>query len=489
MRQARLATVAVATAGTLAVASIAAAGEGAPASVGGRTAASGHTAATGPVVTVKPDARVLTQTKALPTPWNYNLCEQNYGIRCYTPDDLRAAYNLAPLYNNGITGKGTTIVIVDSIGSPTIQNDLSVYDKTFGYPAPPSFKVVTPDGPVPSGNLDWAGETSLDVEYAHTVAPGANIVLVETPTEETEGVTGFPEINQAIQKVVNNPKAYGVTGKIDVISQSFAATEQTFTGYSQLAPYRAAYEDANSHGISVTGSTGDTGATNYQLNGTDYYSYPTAGWPASDPLVTAIGGTQIQKSTTSPTGYQQVVWNDTYDKAANAVFGTGPLATGGGASEFFSLPSYQRTVTGAIAKATGKTGGSLPRAIPDVSMSGACDGAVTFYETYSNPGWHLVCGTSEASPEFAGVIALAAQQAGHPLGLVNPYLYQLEAQHAPGLVDVTSGNNTVSYKNANGTTTTVPGYPAGRGYDLASGVGTVNAGLFVPELAQLANGH
>lgn len=486
MHHARLATLAVTVSSALAVAAMAATGTAAPAAGNGQAAAA-HAA--GPAVTVKPDARVLTQAKALATPWTYDQCEQAYGIRCYTPDQLRAAYNLAPLYKKGVTGKGTTILIVDSIGSPTIQNDLSVYDKTFGYPDPPSFKVVTPDGAVPAGNLDWAGETSLDVEYSHTIAPGANIVLVETPTEETEGITGFPEINEAIQKVVDNPKAYGVTGQIDVISQSFGATEQTFTSYSQLAPYRAAYEDASRHHISVTASTGDTGAANYQLNGTSYYPYPAAGWPATDPLVTAVGGTQIQKSSTSPTGYQQVVWNDTYDKAANAVFGTGPLATGGGASEFFSLPSYQRGVAGAIAKATGKTGAGLPRATPDVSMSGACDGAVTYYESYSNPGWHLVCGTSEASPEFAGVIALTAQQAGHPIGLVNPYLYALAARHAPGIVDVTSGNNTVSYQNADGTTSTVTGYSAGKGYDLASGAGTINAALFVPELAGLADGR
>jgi len=443
----------------------------------------GHATAAKPAITLKPAVKVIAGARALSTPWTYDLCEQNLGIRCYTPDDLRAAYNLAPLYSKGITGKGSTIVIVDSIGSPTIQNDLSVFDQQFGYPDPPSFKIVTPDGPVPAGNLDWAGETTLDVEYSHTIAPGANIVLIETPTEETEGVTGFPEINEAIQKVIDNPRQYGITGKIDVISQSFGATEETFTSYSQLAPYRAAYIDAARHGISVTASTGDTGAANYQLDGTDFFTNPATGWPATDPLVTAVGGTQIQKTST---GYSQVTWNDTFDPAANAVFGTGPLATGGGVSEFFSLPAYQLGVAGTVAKAAGENLRSLKRAIPDVSMSGACNGAVTFYESYSSPGWHLVCGTSEASPEFAGIIALAAQQAGHPLGLVNPYLYALSAFHAPGLVDVTSGNNTVAYQNADGTTTTVTGYSAGRGYDLASGVGTVNAALFVPELATLA---
>ena len=91
-----------------------------------------------------------------------------------------------------------TRVIVDSFGSPTIRNDLKVFDQTFHYPAPPSLNVAWPAGQVPPHDPDdtdmvgWAGETTLDVEYAHTIAPGANILLVETPVSETEGVTGFP---------------------------------------------------------------------------------------------------------------------------------------------------------------------------------------------------------------------------------------------------------------------------------------------------------
>ena len=91
-------------------------------------------------------------------------------------------------------------MIVDSFGSPTIKADLAAFDKQFGYPAPPKFTVIAPAGKIPTFNLDnadmagWAGETTLDVEYAHALAPGANILLVETPVSETEGVTGFPQI-------------------------------------------------------------------------------------------------------------------------------------------------------------------------------------------------------------------------------------------------------------------------------------------------------
>jgi subtilase family serine protease len=421
-------------------------------------------------------------------------CEAALGIACYSPDQVRAAYNVAPLYAKGITGKGSTILIVDSYGSPTIAADLHTFDATFGYPDPPSLKIIQSDGPVPPWDptdgtmVGWGVETTLDVEYAHTLAPGANIVLDETPVAETEGITGFPQIVAAEENVINHPDRYGIRGKIDVISQSFGATEETFTSYAQLASVRGAYVDAARHGITVLASTGDTGATNYEADGATFYTSPVTGWPATDPLVTAVGGTQIRESASGK--FSQVVWNDTYDTNLLEAF-TGsnaptPFAGSGGVSEFFRLPFYQHGVAGTIAKAIGaKDGSSLPRAIPDISMSGACDGAVNLYLTIpgARAGWHLVCGTSEASPEFAGIVALADQVAGHSLGLINPALYALSAEHARGLVDITSGNSTVTFTQGTPpVTTTVNGYAAGRGYDLASGVGTLNAAFFVPEL-------
>ena len=127
------------------------------------------------------------------------------------------------------------------------------------------------------------------------------------------------------------------------------------------------------------------------------------------------------------------------------------------------------------------------RGVPDVAMSASLSGAVLGYESFTGaPGrWGPGGGTSLASPLFAGVVAIADQYAHARLGLINPALYTLERQHAPGLVDVTQGNNTVSF-TANGTTVTVDGFPALRGYDLASGVGTVDAARLVPELARAA---
>ena len=151
MRKAR--TIALTTgASALTAAFVAAMTTSAPAALAART-----TPAAAPVIRVSPDIIQLPQAKTLSTPWTTALCESQLSIACYGPDQIRAAYNVAPLYANGITGKGETIVIVDSFGSPTIQADLSVFDKQFGYPDPPSFKIITPAGPVTTEDPGWAG--------------------------------------------------------------------------------------------------------------------------------------------------------------------------------------------------------------------------------------------------------------------------------------------------------------------------------------------
>jgi subtilase family serine protease len=407
-------------------------------------------------------------------------CEQAYKVACYQPAQIRRAYDLPALYARGVTGAGATIVIVDSYGSPTIGSDLRVFDRTFGLPAPPAFQIIQPAGRVPafdptdSDMVGWAEETTLDVEYAHTIAPGAKILLVETPVSETEGVHGFPQIVAAEEYVLHHYHP-------DVISQSFGATEETFPDKQAVEALRGAYQLADRDHVTVLAASGDSGAADVKMDETTYYLYRVTSWPDSDPLVTGVGGTQLhfnaQGDPTAPT-----VWNDTYAVAANEFVdgnpGPNPLASGGGTSIFFSRPSYQNGVRGIVGDRRG---------VPDISMSAACNGSVDIYSTFGGApsGWTPTCGTSEATPLFAGIVALADQMAGHPLGLINPALYQLSAEHAPGIVDVTSGTNTVSFRQG-GREHTVPGFRAGSGYDLASGVGTVNALYFVPELAHLA---
>ena len=124
------------------------------------------------------------------------------------------------------------------------------------------------------------------------------------------------------------------------------------------------------------------------------------------------------------------------------------------------------------------------RGVPDVALSGSLSGAVIAFESF--PGrreWFPAGGTSGATPEFAGIVAIADQYAHKKLGFINPALYRLEQAHAPGIVDVTNGSNTVSFVQG-GKTITIKGYRARPGYDLVTGAGTIDAARLVPELAR-----
>jgi subtilase family serine protease len=489
MRVARLAAAAVVVglvaAGTASTAAAGAAGAAAPASPAPAPAASSPAA---PALAASALAGVVVRPRAIHAgqahgaaagPPGPAACMQDYRVACYGPAQVRQAYDLGPLYAEGVTGKGVTIVIVDSYGSPTIRGDLAVFDRAYHLPAPPSLRIIRPAGKVPgydpanSDMVGWAGETTLDVEWAHAVAPGANILLAETPVSETEGVHGFPQIIAAEQYVLKHHLG-------DVISQSFGATEPTFPAGRAVPSLRAAYQLADRDHVTVLAASGDSGAAGLGLDQATYYLFPVTSWPDSDPLVTGVGGTQLHFSAkgtpTAPT-----VWNDTYNQAANELTeggaGPNPLASGGGLSMFFARPTYQQSAADVV-------GGK--RGVPDVSMSASCRASVLTYGTYGGApaGWSPTCGTSEATPLFAGIVALADQVAGHSLGLINPALYQLAAEHAPGIVAVTSGNNTVSFTQG-GRQQTVTGFDARPGYDLATGVGTIDAQYFVPELARL----
>lgn len=407
------------------------------------------------------------------TPPTTAQCEVTSGIACYSPTQLQTAYNLGPLYAGGWTGKGKTIAVVDSFGNPNAAADLATFDKAFGLPAPPSIQVIQPAGPVPPFNANdpvmanWAIETNLDVQYAHAMAPGARILLVETPVAETEGVTGFPEIVKAENYVIAHHLA-------DVISQSFGATEQTFPTPQALLNLRSAFTAAAKANVTMLASSGDSGATNATLSGTTDYLHRVVGWPASDPLVTGVGGLQYFLDATGKQTQPPAVWNDT------SLLGS--LASGGGGrSAIFPRPWYQNSVANRVGS---------QRGVPDISLSASVDGGALVYLRKSalipSDGFYIIGGTSEASPELAGIVAIADQAAGHDLGLINPQLYTLNAQHATGIVDITAGTNTVTFSQG-GSNHTVIGFDARVGYDLASGVGGINAAAFVPELVAAAH--
>jgi len=405
-------------------------------------------------------------------PPSTQFCETNFGINCYNATQFENNYGTPALYSQGITGAGQTIVIVDSFGSPTIQHDLKEFDDGNGLPAPPSFNIITPVGTPPpydpnDGTMGgWALETSLDVEMAHAMAPGANILLVETPVAETVGIDGFPQMEQAIKYVVDNHLG-------NVISQSFAAAEQTFAGgAAAIRSLRYAYEDAANNGVTVLGSSGDHGPTSPMANG-DLFENPVVNWPASDPLVTGVGGTMLHLNAAGKAYAPPSVWND------SALFGSA-VAGGGGLSTVFSRPSYQDSVAGVVGNARG---------VPDISASAAVNGGANIYlsfvngpEGVSGPGWYVIGGTSEASPLFAGIVSLADQVAGHGLGLINPALYKMGDAPGSGIVDVKNGNNAVTWVNSHGITHSLAGFAAVQGYDLATGLGTPYAPYFVTQL-------
>ena len=436
-------------------------------------------------------------------------CEKDFGIACYQASQIQAAYNLAPLFAKGDQGQGSTIAIVDAFGSPSIAADLMVFDKEMGLPNPPSFKVITPAGPItttpktctktfhPTGPdtcsdfYGWTDETSLDVEWAHTIAPKANILLVETPMTETEGIYGFPQIVQAENYVINHHLA-------NVITQSFGAAEGTFTSASQIYSLRSAFINAKRHGVTVLSASGDQGSTDdicspangcaNPANVICCSSNPSVDWPSTDPLVTAVGGTQLHLNAKGQRTSPDSVWDD----LSSTVGVKGPVytwgSTGGGLSEVFSRPNFQDGVAGTV-------GGS--RGTPDISMSAAVNGAVDFYDTTdpSVAGWSIVGGTSEASPLFSGIVALADTAAGHSLGDLNPTLYKLaQWGSGSGIVPISSGGNTYIFCKAadlNSSSScasasdlvTVPGATANGSYNNATGWGTVNAAKFVPALA------
>jgi subtilase family serine protease len=386
-------------------------------------------------------------------------CLDRASIRCYAPAQLAHAYDLEPLWQEGWTGAGRTIAIVDSFGSPTIREDLHAFDAAFGYPDP-KLTIVQPAGKPPAfdrgdtDHLGWAGETTLDVEWAHAIAPGADILLVETPVAETEGITGFPEIVKADTYVLDHDLA-------DVLSHSLGATEQTFASKDELRGQRSAFVAAQAKGVTVLAASGDDGPLARDLR---LRRLSTRGveWPASDPLVTAVGGTALALDTEGRREAPDAAWG-----------GAGADgASGGGLSTVFPRPDWQDGVRALVGTARG---------IPDVSMSAAVHGGALVWSSYSGTGaWSVVGGTSEATPLFAGVVAIADQFAGRRLGLLNPALYRLASRgEAAGIVDVTRGTNAVGNR---------PGFPARRGYDLATGLGTVDANRLVRALATAGSG-
>ncbi|MDH2905082.1 MAG: S53 family peptidase [Methanomassiliicoccales archaeon] len=346
----------------------------------------------------------------------------------YTPGQIFHAYNYSATYN----GAGETIAIIDAYGSPSIQNDVKVFDTQFNLPAI-KLTVLTPFGKV-GRNSGWALETSLDVEWSHAMAPSASILLIEAPSASTTYL-----ITDSINYIVNHTNA-------NVVSMSWGAAESGLTA-SELSQYSATFAYAASHGVILVAASGDSGAN-------DGTTSPTVNYPASDPSVVGAGGTTLLLTgitATSATYSSEYAWN----------------SSGGGISNYFPEPSYQ---SAAHINASG-------RAVPDVSYDANPNTGFWIYDSTSYEGlkgWIQVGGTSASSPQWAAIFTEVQQYKSSKTFngtnvLSSLYtVYSISAEYASAFHDITVGYNGA--------------YSAGAGYDEVTGIGSPNVGALIEYL-------
>jgi len=348
-----------------------------------------------------------------------------------TPAEIRNAYGFDQVSFGSITGDGTgqTIALIDGYDDPNALGDLEAFDAQFGLPDPPSFQRVAQDGstnypptdPAGPGTSSWELEESLDIEWAHAIAPGANILLVEANGSSTTSSVNLTDLITAATWAANQP---GVVA----VSMSFGSGESP----SDLSEDSSFTTPAGHAGVTFLAATGDEG--------------PPGGYPADSPNVVAVGGTTL-----------------TLDANGNYLSESAWSGSGGGVSTFEAQPTYQYGMVASYS--------TTKRTIPDVSMDADPNSGVAVYDSYDFPTspWIQIGGTSLATPIWAGLIAIA-DQGRAILSLPSldgatqtlPMLYQLPASD---FHDITTG------------TTTNGGHPAKTnsaavGYDLTTGRGT-----------------
>jgi subtilase family serine protease len=414
---------------------------------------------------------------AVPPNFTCQIVGLSPGATCYDPFQVRHAYNIDTLISAGFDGRGKTIVIVDAFQSPHIVAELNHYNTFYalpslnglGGPANPSlgtFTQVAPDGltPFDQNNGDqqgWAEEISLDVEWAHAIAPGANIVLVLSKSDQDSDILSATR--------------YAVDHRLgDIISQSFGENESCVDP-AILAQQHQVFAEATMKNMTIFASSGDNGAAQPSCDGSTLVKAVSS--PAVDPLVTAVGGTELHAArycvtitglvtcnpaaNPTPGTYEgEIAWNET---------DIGIGATGGGFSVLFANPPFQ---DGAI------HGGNKQRGVPDVSYDAAVlHGVLTWLDIPGvTPGsFFLFGGTSAGSPQWAAITAIADQKAGYSLGYLNTALYQIGqsgGKSRVSLFDVTSGNNSLIDGSTGVDVTVLQGFNAAPGWDPTTGLGS-----------------
>jgi subtilase family serine protease len=380
---------------------------------------------------------------------------------CYDPYQMRHAYQTDLLINAGYDGSGQTIVIVDAFQSPHLAAELAAFDSFYGLPAI-SLTQIAPDGLTPfvigdPNMTGWAEEISLDVEWAHAIAPGAHIVLVLAKSNSDA------DIVSALKYAVDHNLG-------DVISMSFGENESCVDP-DILSAYHSVFAAATQKNITLLASSGDDGAAQMTCDGTSWVK--AASSPASDPLVAGVGGTELHAArycltslgcdpSANPlpgTWQGEIAWNE--------LLGGTSASTGGGFSVLFDEPPYQK----------GTIHGGKQRGVPDVAYNAAVlHGVLTYLDIPGIPvGFYLFGGTSAGSPQWAAITTIANQKAAKRLGFLNSATYKIgtdDTAYPASFHDITSGNNSVVEADANNNLVAVTGFAAGIGWDATTGFGT-----------------
>jgi subtilase family serine protease len=383
--------------------------------------------------------------------------------RCYAPRQFRVAYGIQPLLDAGVDGRGQTVVLVEyAVATPAspptvtdIRQDLADFDSRFGLPAA-RIQVLT----AMAGSISpWlaGGEEVGDTEMVHAVAPDATIrELMVDDAHVTTPAKLAAMFSTALRTAA---------GDGDVIVWPHEYGENLFTS-AEAATINSALEYAAARHATVVAGSGDGGAISDRRGKSPPVREVSV--PASDPLVLAVGGTTLTANRATGAYGSETAWN--------APIHGQPAASAGGFSHLFARPAYQDGVPGIGAM----------RGVPDVAgdASNSTDMAFVFTE----PGGAYVPssegGTSTTGPFWAGLIALADQEAGHPLGSVNPAIYQIARGplYHKAFHDITTGNNTVILNGV-----TITGYQAGPGWDPVTGWGTPDARVLIPLLVRFAS--
>jgi subtilase family serine protease len=351
----------------------------------------------------------------------------------YQPFEVDLAYNMFPLYFAGLDGTGETIVIVDAYGSPTIASDAAVFSKIYGLPPITSqnFTIVKGAGLVnsPQGPArNWGIETTLDVEWAHALAPGANIALVLS--------TDHGSLDEAVNLAVVHHLG-------NTISNSWSGVEGLGNpaGFNRM---ERILKQAAAQGIDVNFATGDFGDETARVG------FKSVDYPASSPNATGVGGTTLFLNPDDSMAFQ-TGWGNNATQIAGPLPGSAPVVppknlgfqggAGGGASGVFAKPAFQSGVAGTT------------RQVPDISMlADPYTGAEIIITLNNELLVGVVGGTSLATPSFSGVMAIAAQKNGHVgLGQAAPLLYGLPSGAITDVAPFPSPNNVTGTITVSGT--------------------------------------